>query len=605
MCGFFIKVGGRELNKSQRKKISNLISLRGGDAQDWYIDDMRNVDAYHARLAIHDLSENAKQPMLDSRECVLLFNGEIYNFLSLKEKLIDEFPNLHFKSTSDTEVLLNLIFFYGFYNAIDLIEGMYSIVYYDSTNHKIYYAVDRFSQKPLYYYYSEKNGVMFSSIPFFNENNLINNNLIDSLFQFGAIPGHLSLVDGWEKILGGVGELNIKNTNFLTKLISNVDSKKSYKLSPYPEHINWGDIFRKVLSEYSSSDVPLAFLVSAGYDSCTLMSGLSLLPKDDRKNILCVSGVTGINDDEAFQAAKICRHLGLKHKIINLQEADIPSVFNNLVSSMPEPLLDPATLNLALLSKALKVEGITVGVTGDGGDELFGGYEQQFIFSKQKRIGATGLGHFLMSFIGKIPWLIKPLIFDRILSGRIPSHNDDYEHHIRSTCGSYRNCIFREKGTGHPKLVSFFSGNVVSDYKFRIPHRFCPKVDNSGMSCGVELRVPFLDERLINYIKHIGADGGRSFQKEFILKYIPGDLLPKEKKGFAISVRSLINNKLHSELKKYSNSNKKEIFNLVALSQTRFKTIVFLNRIFPIYTKDLWYALVLLKWADSRLSETE
>jgi hypothetical protein len=204
------------------------------------------------------------------------------------------------------------------------------------------------------------------------------------------------------------------------------------------------------------------------------------------------------------------------------------------------------------------------------------------------------------------------VIFDRILRGKLNFGNDLYEHHVRSTSGSYRKCIVRignDKTFSRENLkqVIGIENKELDDYDFRVPYRFCPKVDNSGMAFGVELRVPFLDRRLINFVVHDGLSGGRDLQKKFISTHLPISMWPKKKKGFAISVKNLLNKTLCFELKKIiqNKGRYKKIFSNLGLSFFRFRVIVLINRFLPIYSKDIWFVFILLKWYEARYRSTD
>lgn len=555
MCGIAGYFG--QGNQETLAKMTKTLSYRGPDDSGIFCDE--KIGLGHTRLSIIDLSSSGHQPMSNQAQTIwLVFNGEIYNFKDLQKNL--EKKGYKFKSTSDTEVIIHLYEEYG-ENLFSKLNGMFALAIYDQTKKKIILARDRLGKKPLYWTI-QKNTLIFGSElksllahPNFTKDlNLesLNQYLLyeyvptpNTIFKntYKLEPGTYLIFDGKTK--------NLKTFWDITFSDSNLNEKEA--LSHLDQELNQAVKSRLV------SDVPLGIFLSGGIDSSAICY---YAQKNSTQKIKTFSiGFSEKSFDESIYARQVAKHLGTEHseKIFDARECIniIPEVFDKL----DEPLADSSILPTFLLSRFTR-EKVTVALGGDGGDELFMGYD-------------TFLAEQFARYYDLVPGFIKnaitaganilPTSFSNIsLDFKLKKftagfeNNKNYRHHIwlGSFDKSARAKLFNANVWQSLKTKNEFTtlDNCLEKYKnidFKkqlillylktyLMDDILVKMDRASMFNSLEVRTPFLDYKLVDFANSLPNKYKiRGTKRKYILnklmeKKLPPEIIKRKKKGFGM-----------------------------------------------------------------------
>lgn len=554
MCGIFgIYRPGSPIGEALLGRAIASTSYRGPDAQGMYINERKTVGLAHKRLSIIDLSDAGRQPMSDSEGRLwITFNGEIYNFMELREGLISY--GHRFSSLCDTEVLLYAYKQWGI-DCLRHLNGMFAFGIYDSAGQKIFLARDRLGKKPLFYS-TYSGGIIFSSelkeilatgsVPVDVDNEAVN-----YYFSLGYIPGEKCIVQHVKKLPPGhFLEYDCsKGTAQLGQYWDVPEFEATKKEEEMLEEIEalLSDSVKKRLI----SDVPLGAFLSGGIDSSLLVA---LMRKAHNGEIKTFSvGFEGSRCSEVGHARLVARHFGTSHREITV----VPNFRDDLelISGlMDEPIFDSSLLPTYLLSKHTK-QHVTVALSGDGGDEVFGGY-----IHYASALVAQNIAKFAISPFRKTAKLVASYMPDGMF-GR----NTLYGIYAGDkACFSYPTQIFKEDERGQllhrdfagivdmkapriyrealmDKNYDFVSQMCYADIKTLLPDDILVKVDRASMFNSLEVRCPLLDYRIAEYaFRHIpGNFKVRGGIKKYLLKKLAQKLLPLElelerKQGFDI-----------------------------------------------------------------------
>lgn len=602
MCGIYGLVSSRKINDTEYEDISsnvkNKLKERGPD--NFCFERInQNIVLSHSRLAIHDVSDKGNQPF-GIGEQKIIFNGEIYNFRMLKKEIIKIYPDVIFESDSDTEVLFYMIRLFGIKEALKKIKGMFAFCYLDISLGELYLATDSFSQKPLYFKDDEM-GFEFGSFPFFelkdNKKSLCETSVLE-YFRTGCYPSsNKTIFKSHNRLTQGsllTYKINKKEIS-IDKYTSEVNKKKLNDYSNVSE--NWQNIFENLIDEYIDSDVPISVLVSGGIDSSCLMLALSRL----NKNVLCITIDTGDSLSEVNDAKKIANYLGLEHKTVKLENFT-DRVMSSIANNMPQPVADPAIIPLALIANTMSNQGIKVGLVGDGGDELFNGYQSHYINSQNSGLPKLINSSNLLKILKLFPKMYRESIAYRLFGFLKWEYKHPYTYHCARSMGLITKPDYLKIGNQYlwPSLlkkVNFKSGLQESEYIYRIPNRFAPKIDISGMSSSIEYRVPFLDSRLVDYTFSMNLNV-RSTQLNYLKKYLPESMIAKNKKGLGLNLSSMLNNELNNWVENiFEKINIGFYDDLEYLIDFRkLKNMYDKNKKYSRYSKELYQAYVFLTW---------
>lgn len=577
MCGFsgYATIDGI-VKKDFLIKMKNTLNHRGPDSSGVWNND--NVGLTHNRLSILDTAKTGSQPMFSNRY-VICFNGEIYNHLELRKKLQTEKNFNDFKGTSDTETILNFFEFYGIQKSLEHMEGMFSLVLYDKLTNKLILARDRFGEKPLYYGVNNKNFYFSSELkalkihPEFSPE--INYNALSQFFKYSYIEAPQSIYKGIKKLLPGsfiTVSLNSGFENIIESKYWNIDTQVIKNISnPFlgseDQAIEELDIkLNKAVKSRMISDVPIGSFLSGGVDS-SLITALMQANSESKVNTFSI----GFNEDfydEAQYAKQISKHLNTNHNELYVDSKDLINVIPDLPKIYDEPFADSSQLPTYLVSK-LASKKVKVCLSGDAGDEVFGGYNRYFqaqrianfpkIFKKTlpkllSLIPRRNIENIYQTFKPILPKSLKssnPINhYDKILS--ILSLDSEWEIYNKlittgpstnSYLNSYKNYSSKEDiFNSLPNNSSFAKRMMLTDTKTYLSGDILCKVDRASMANSLETRVPFLDRELFEFVwslsdnLKINNGNGKYILKKVLNKYVPNKLIDRPKMGFGVPI---------------------------------------------------------------------
>jgi len=557
------------------------LNHRGPDDSGFWVGD--NITLGHTRLSIHDISEAGHQPMLsNSGNTVIVFNGEIYNYKSIKKDLLKDFPNLVFNSDSDTEVLVNAIELWDIDKALEKCIGMFAFALYSKTTRKLILARDRFGEKPLYY--GVQKGVLGFSSELKALKSLkntgwqfdVDRNVLATYMRYAYVPAPYSIYKNISKL--NVGSYVIFDIGGSSNEIKYWDSKivldkPKYKDTYGNALVTLEDKLKNTLSMQMQSDVPLGAFLSGGIDSTTIVALMQSM-SDDKINTFSI-GFNQKEYNEAEHARAVAKYIGTNHTDMYVTERDALDVIPNLSQMYDEPFADSSQIPTYLVSKIAKSK-VTVSLTGDAGDELFGGYNRYVTAPSvaEKMRFAKLLKYVPNSWIGKADILRfgkfalmsgKLLKLKRILETAktekdlymlLCSQTNDTSFVLNAT--EYD--IFKEKEVYNIPQLSFQEWMMFVDSNTYMIDDILVKVDRAAMTNSLETRVPFLDHNIYEFAYSLPMEyktqgnNGKRILKDLLYKYVPKDLVNRPKMGFGIPLETWLREDLRgwaSELLDY------------------------------------------------------
>jgi len=558
MCGIVGGVGPDSPNRIQLDNQLRLLEHRGPDGKGSFFGN--NFSLGMCRLAIVEI-QNGIQPASDEKKKIhLVFNGEIYNYLELQKKynlkFIDSKPN------SEAQVLLGLYQLMGI-NFVQVLDGMFAIAIYDENSQELYLIRDRVGEKPLYYTISSSGTLLFSSeskalydlIP----RKTFRTNSINEVMTFGYVPGPSTAIEEIKILPPGhfgkfnSGSLSINEywvPDFKTEInIEYEDAKKITK-----------DLIREAVRKRLISERSLGSFLSGGIDSTVVTSQMVELSPG---NVSTYSiGFEDSSFDESSYAREISHWLGTNHAEM-IVKPDPIEIINQISKTLDQPFADSSIIPTLELAKFAS-RGVTVALGGDGGDELFGGYNRYRAAPKLQKINS------LLRIFGTVgPRLsntgfIRNRSFKRILEEMTSQNNlaSRYKSIMSLTKETKLTELILAKSqvsTFELKFIEDFvrqgtkddlSAMIRSDFEYYLPGDLLIKSDMATMAHGIELRSPLLDIKLIEWVHSlpsifkIKGNIGKFILKDIADELVPNKLINRPKMGFAIPRSSWIRNEL-------------------------------------------------------------
>lgn len=577
MCGIVGLLNYKHDIQSNIEKMKNRMIHRGPDSEGTYVSEDGLVALGHRRLAIMDITPTGAQPMKshDGRY-IMVFNGEIYNHLAVKKKLIEEgyCKEADFVGTSDSEILLEAVCAYGMNKTLELIKGMFGIAIYDLKENCLYLSRDRIGEKPLYYGRVEDAFVFASDIGSIAAidgfDNPVNEEVLSLYFTLGYIPAPYSIYKDIHKLEPGcVLKLEAPFTTDAKMEISAywsiVDVAQRGRQNRFTGTFEEAtDELERLLKESIKgqmvADVPVGAFLSAGIDSSTCVALMQSL------NTTKVRSFTiGMDDpkyNEATFAKEIAAHLGTEHTELYITEDDAKKVIPNLSHMFGEPFADSSQIPTYLVSKMTR-EHVTVSLSGDGGDELFCGYTTynnvDRIWNNMKSVPywvrkpISGIAGGITSAIaGKvsIPGGEAIRIKSALLGAKGPEDLYNVSRKINAGIGQVQICNNALKSVnetdGHDVLGENNRDLMLMDMRMYHPDDILVKVDRTAMAVSLETRVPMLDKDVVEFawtlpIEYL-RDGntGKRILREVLYRYVPKEMMERPKKGFSIPIERWI-----------------------------------------------------------------
>ena len=583
MCGITGVMAFNEIGRFSLINLQNAtdaLTKRGPDWGDTYLDFF--VGLGHRRLSIIDTSENGNQPITDhTGRYTIVFNGEIYNFKNLREQLLAK--GISFRSQTDTEVLLYAYITWG-KHCLDLLQGFFAFAIYDKAENSLFLARDRFGIKPLLYYIDEDRFLFASEMKSIIQygiekklnltalRNYLHLNYIpapDTIFQniYKLLPGHFLLVKNGKIELQTYYQIPKHWQEHPTTLRYTEQQKRFYEL------------MSQAVEKRLVADVPLGAFLSGGVDSSVVVALASkFMPQLETFSI-------GYTDnpffDETHYAEAVAKHFGTKHTTFKLSQKDIYEVLFDVLNYIDEPFADSSALPVFVLSKYVR-RHLKVALSGDGADEMLGGYNKHWGEYRLRKGGlAVALVKNLLplwqalpqsrndTFSNKIRQLLRFAEGSRLSSQERYwlwagfTKNNEVEELLHPTLRKQNLQDFHQNKI---KILAHLQNNDLealnevfyTDMHLVLPNDMLTKVDLMSMANALEVRVPFLDHEVVNFVFSLPVSSkiDKNIRKRLVQdtfrEVLPKEIYNRPKHGFEVpllqwlrtELRSLIENDL-------------------------------------------------------------
>jgi asparagine synthase (glutamine-hydrolysing) len=585
MCGIFGLVNyKRKIEQEEIERSSSLLSHRGPDDSGYEIIEQENANILllHRRLSILDLSPLGHQPMKsEDGNYLIILNGEIYNFKEIRKEL--ENFGYKFKSNSDTEVVLYSFIQWG-PECVKKFIGMFAFSILDKINQKLFLFRDRPGVKPLYYYLDNDVFIFGSELkPFyviqeFAQKKQIDLDALSLFFIYNYIPAPYAIWKNVKKLLPGHWlEYDIRKKQ--SNIIRYWDVYDFYNQPINPDKLDENAILEELEEILVSSfkyrlvsDVPVGIFLSGGLDSSLVTA---LLQKNSSEKLKTYTiGFFENEDNEAPYAKKIAEYLGTDHYEHYCSINDALSIIPELSYYYDEPFADTSMIPTTLVSKIAK-QHVTVVLSADGGDEIFGGYTKYTSIINKifnlKRLNNIFNNNILYSLIENLSLQLNEKFSETLLDKKLRKLVEISKGNL--TSARYLDIIsqnFSEieikslmNNLGYRKPHTYFNSEnelknisdlnkiMAIDYKTYMVDDILVKVDRATMSVSLEGREPLLDQRIIEYMAKLPNDykirdgKAKYLMRKILEKHIPKELWERPKQGFAIPA----NHWFHNELK--------------------------------------------------------
>ncbi len=554
------------------------IKSRGPDDAGVWIDAAAGLALAHRRLSILDLSPAGHQPMVSPcGRYVLVYNGEVYNHQDLREELEREGGSFNWRGHSDTETLLAALRHWGVRGALERVNGMFAFALWDVTQRTLFLARDRMGEKPLYYGRSGGVFLFGSELKALTAHpewrSEVDRDALALYLRHSCVPSPWSIYRGIGKLLPAHfvaihdGGRAVGEPVCYWDLGSVAESGASAKASE-PEALadELDALLRDSVGRRMAADVPLGAFLSGGYDSTTVVALMQAQSSRPVKTFSIGFHEEGYN--EAKHAKAVAQHLGTEHTELYVSSEAAMSVIPNLPDIYDEPFSDSSQIPTYLVS-ALARKSVVISLSGDGGDELFYGYDRYFkteqIWSKLRRLplplrqfGGGLISHLPGHALEKAMPLLPTKYRISHLADRLPKLAEILSH--TSSLSFYRGLVSHAKRPDKivlgaiepdtilnrpdrlPNLPGLRERMMYLDMTSYLPDDILTKVDRASMAVSLETRVPLLDHRLVEFAWRVPTEykyrDGQSkwLLRQVLYRYVPRDLMERPKMGFGVPI---------------------------------------------------------------------
>lgn len=623
MCGICGYISQNEYPGNIIREMNDTMYHRGPDDAGTYCYRFRNgryLAIGQRRLSILDLSKAGHQPMFtEDGKLAIVYNGEVYNFKELRKQLINK--GYLFKSNCDTEVILYLYQEYGI-ECLERLNGMFALGIVDFEREKVLLVRDRMGKKPLYYYMSEdRRTFIFASelkplikFPEFHKevrtelisSFLVNKNFTspDTVFEntYKLEPGQYVI---WEN-----GELSFGRFWDLLKQYekNSVSQIEDYEVAKKQ--------LRKLLLDSIEkrmvADVPVGTFLSGGIDSSIVTAYAKEV--SDKKVRTFTIGFYAKERNEAEYAKAVARHLGTKHTELYISEKELIEQVRDLVHYYDEPFSDSSQIPSMLVSKLAK-EDTTVILSGDGGDELFCGYEMYdwaWLAQKMDFMGEVGY-HICglplikkMNLIQKMPDKAAALLMNRNPSYKIQLFNDVREKYtsdmVVGESISSKNVFEEEIHKLSAVAHNWQMQRMLLDMRTYLADEILMKMDRASMKYSLEVRCPILDYRIVEYsfsLPHkfkYALGNKKKILKDLAYEVVPRRLLDRPKQGFGVPLAKWLRGELYNQLMHYADKKILKRQNIFEAEKVHELINIVLKVDSPQYSAIVWGFFVFQMW---------
>lgn len=574
MCGISGYYG--ELDPGLIKSMTKVLTHRGPDSYGYFND--KNIALGHRRLSIIDLSENGKQPMSNEDNSIFItYNGEIYNFQEIREEL--EKKGHKFKSNTDTEVIIHAYEEWD-KECVRILNGMFAFAIWDSNKKILFLARDRLGVKPLFYYLKNNEFIFASEIKSILENPTVKKEIkLQSLNYFLS----LAYIPSPNTIFNNLYQLPPGHTLVYSGKAIFIEKYWDLQFTPknYPEEYflkTMDSILNDAVKRRMISDVPLGVFLSGGLDSSLIASLMKSYTKDLKTFSI---GFEEMEFNETNYAKQVASYLNTNHKEFFVKPNAI-SVLPRIIYQFDQPFADPSALPSYYLSELTR-KHVTVALSGDGADELFAGYRRYYATYLNNKI------HFIPSIfrnmLTKIPATKKrydPNKYLNKLFKALPLPENErhlfYMQHFEDGLKKelYDNKLKYIQDSSLKQVFQKYLDNINSnnaldnsqylDIKTYLPEDILFKVDRMSMAHSLEVRSPYLDYRMFEFLSTLPAKfrlnklKGKYILKKFAENKIPKEIIYRKKEGFSVPLNTWFDNELKEITQNLLLENKRDYF---------------------------------------------
>lgn len=565
------------------RQMLKAIRHRGPDKQEIWHDNRQGIYLGHARLSILDLSPQGNQPMISRNgRFVIVFNGEIYNFHEIRNQL-EKTARIPWRGHSDTEIILEGFEQWGIPKTLQELSGMFAIAIWDREENKLWLTRDRIGEKPLYY--GLQNGTFFfaselkcfRNLPFATLS--IDRNSLCLYLRHNCIPAPWSIFQNVKKLLPGT-YLEISPSELISSTLPSpkyywepnhvlLEVKRHTFSGSFDNAVNdLEQLLLEVVRREMISDVPLGAFLSGGIDSSTIVALMQSISEKPIKTFTI--GFFENQYNEAEHAKAVAHHLGTEHHERYISGTEALKVIPKIATIWDEPFGDSSQIPTYLVSEMAR-EHVTVCLSGDAGDEVFGGYNR-YCWAQR-----------MWSYFNTIPWHVRNAAGKAITKIRpsrlktlldtvqtvfpIPVINPSDKFfkfadlmQVRAPADLYFDLVSHWKNPSSLVLhseepqtllskpldvdISYVEKMMYWDLLTYLPDDILVKVDRAGMSVSLESRIPFLDHSIVEFawslpIEYKVKNGlGKKILRSLLEKYVPKELVDRPKMGFGIPLDS-------------------------------------------------------------------
>lgn len=589
MCGIagLLDTGRRSTNCELRELVvgmTNRLRHRGPDDVGTWTDAEMGIALGHRRLSILDLSPEGHQPMHSvCGRYVISFNGEIYNFRALRAEL--ESLGYRFRGHSDTEVMLSCISHWGILSALQRFNGMFAFALWDRQERRLHLVRDRMGEKPLYYGWLGRTFVFGSELKALRAHpdfkHAIDHDALRQFVTNNYVPAPSSIYRGISKVLpASLVTLEGDHAGAPPRITPYWSLDKAADVGvaepfsgPDEEAVEVLDgLLRDAVKLRMESDVPLGAFLSGGIDSSSIVALMQAQSADPVRTFTIGFHESGYN--EANEAKEVARHLGTLHTELYVTPEEAMGVIPRLPTLYDEPFADQSQIPTYLVSELAR-RHVTVALSGDGGDELFGGYGRYFFVEKVWRalrrtpaparsLMARGLNripsHLWKTVVHALGPVLPSTISERNLGGKLRTVSGLLKARTAEAVYEFLTAQWRDvdsllvapsevigdHGSGNPwkSLPTLWHRMMYRDTLVYLPDDILVKVDRASMGVSLEARVPLLDHRVVEYAWKLPVgmkirDGqGKWLLRQLLRRYVPVSLIDRPKMGFGVPIDS-------------------------------------------------------------------
>ncbi|MEE2680924.1 MAG: asparagine synthase (glutamine-hydrolyzing) [Planctomycetota bacterium] len=588
IAGFLVPESSITDGRERLLRMAGVLGHRGPDDHGVWFDGSAGVGLAHARLSVIDLSPEGHQPMHSaSGRYSICFNGEIYNFPALRAEL--ETRGSSFRGHSDTEVLLEGIECHGLAGMVDRCVGMFAFAVWDHHERTLSLVRDRIGIKPLYWSQSGGRLAFGSELKALVTSELISRDLDDqavsAFLTLGYVPAPRSIFKDVQKVVPGQilvarmtdRSLEIERTSYwCSSQVARAAKSDPLEGSEDSMLDQLDDVIGTAVSDRMIADVPLGAFLSGGIDSTLVVSMMQ-----ERSAVPVKTFTIGFNEDhydESDAARAIARHLGTDHTELIVTPDDLLSVVPMIPDLFDEPFADSSQIPTFLVSKLARSQ-VTVSLTGDGGDELFGGYNRYLagvqIFNRIRHLPQPGLNLLSAGILGvpveawdRLFGVMRPASFGRLKKRPFGASMHKLGQVIRAEgpLEYYQTTValWPDASVVYPRVPStswldsdafaddlaFSEQMFLADTRGYLVDDILVKVDRTSMGVSLEARVPLLDHRVYEMAwrlpMSLRLDGGQGkvALRRLLARRMPRDLYERPKMGFGVPIADWLRSEL-------------------------------------------------------------